>query len=61
MQRMTTRDPEPAMVEVAMYALAAVAPEVSLPDDWPPPTTFTPGQPEETDEPAAAEAQEDES
>jgi len=59
MQRMTTRAPEPAMVEVAMYALAAVAPEVSLPDDWPPPTTFTPGQPEEADEPVAVESEED--
>ncbi|MGQ9732072.1 MAG: DUF1385 domain-containing protein [Candidatus Zipacnadales bacterium] len=37
LQRMTTREPEAPMIQVAMYALAAVAPEVSLPADWPPP------------------------
>lgn len=42
LQRLTTRRPEPAMVQVAIYALAAVAPEVSLPPGWPPPAEITP-------------------
>lgn len=32
LQRLTTRKPEPDQVEVAIYALAAVAPEVDLPE-----------------------------
>jgi uncharacterized protein YqhQ len=36
LQRMTTREPEPSMIEVALYALAGVAPEVSLPVGWAP-------------------------
>ncbi len=40
LQRLTTREPEPQMVDVAIYALATVAPEVSLPVGWPPPQDF---------------------
>jgi uncharacterized protein YqhQ len=47
LQRMTTREPEPAMVQVAMYALAAVAPEVALPGGWAPPTEPMAATPEE--------------
>jgi uncharacterized protein YqhQ len=35
MQVLTTRKPDESQVQVAMYALAAVAPEVQLPEDWP--------------------------
>jgi uncharacterized protein YqhQ len=34
MQKLTTRQPEPEQVEIAIYALAAVAPEVDLPEDF---------------------------
>jgi len=42
LQRLTTRAPGPGMIQVAMYALAAVAPEVTLPVGWPAPTQFRP-------------------
>jgi uncharacterized protein YqhQ len=42
LQRMTTREPEPQMIDVALYALAAVAPEVPLPVGWPPAAQFAP-------------------
>lgn len=42
LQRLTTRAPEPPMIQVAMYALAAVAPEVSLPATWPAAREFKP-------------------
>jgi len=42
LQRLTTREPEPPMVQVAMYALAAVAPEVVLPAGWAEPGEFKP-------------------
>jgi uncharacterized protein YqhQ len=42
LQRLTTREPESPMVQVAIYALAAVAPEVSLPAGWPEPGEFKP-------------------
>jgi uncharacterized protein YqhQ len=35
MQVLTTRKPDEEQVQVAMYALAAVAPEVELPEGWP--------------------------
>ncbi len=37
MQKLTTRRPSPDQVEVAIYALATVAPEVELPADFPAP------------------------
>ncbi len=37
MQKLTTRRPEPEQIEVAIYALAAVAPEVALPEGFPEP------------------------
>ncbi len=37
MQKLTTRRPSPDQVEVAIYALATVAPEVDLPEDLPEP------------------------
>jgi len=45
LQRLTTREPEAPMIQVAMYALAAVAPEVSLPASWPAPAEFEPASP----------------
>ena len=45
LQRLTTREPEPDMIQVAMYALAAVAPEVSLPTGWPAPAELKPPEP----------------
>lgn len=37
MQRLTTRKPGPDQVQIAIYALAEVAPEVQLPDGFTPP------------------------
>ncbi|MEN6401558.1 MAG: DUF1385 domain-containing protein [Armatimonadia bacterium] len=37
MQRLTTRRPNEDQVRIAIYALAAVAPEVSIPEDFAPP------------------------
>ena len=37
MQKLTTRPPAPDQVEVAIYALAEVAPDVSLPEGFPEP------------------------
>lgn len=37
MQRLTTRKPDDDQLRVAIYALSAVAPEVPLPADFPPP------------------------
>ncbi|MEN6641301.1 MAG: DUF1385 domain-containing protein, partial [Armatimonadia bacterium] len=37
MQRLTTRRPNEDLVRIAIYALAAVAPEVSIPEDFAPP------------------------
>ena len=37
LERLTTREPDEEQMAVAIYALAAVAPEVSLPDDFPAP------------------------
>lgn len=45
LQRLTTREPEPRMIDVAIYALAGVAPEVPLPTGWPPPQEFRPASP----------------
>jgi len=45
LQRLTTREPEPRMIDVAIYALAGVAPEVPLPIGWPPPQEFRPTSP----------------
>ncbi len=42
LQRLTTRQPEPSMIQVAIYALAAVAPEVPLPVGWPAAAEFRP-------------------
>jgi uncharacterized protein YqhQ len=42
LQRLTTREPESPMIRIAIYALAAVAPEVSLPVGWPEPGEFKP-------------------
>ena len=42
LQRMTTRQPEKPMLEVALYALAAVAPEVPLPEGLAAPQEFVP-------------------
>ena len=52
LQRLTTREPESPMIQVALYALAAVAPEVVLPAGWPPAHEFGPA--------AAAAVQEEE-
>jgi uncharacterized protein YqhQ len=46
LQRLTTREPEPQMIDVAIYALASVAPEVSLPAGWPPPAEFSAARPD---------------
>ena len=45
LQRMTTREPERGMVDVAIYALAAVASEVPLPAGWPPAAAYGAVQP----------------
>ncbi len=37
LQKLTTRRPDQQQIETAIYALAALAPEVSVPTDWPPP------------------------
>ena len=37
LQRLTTRTPDDAQIRLAIYALATVAPEVSLPADFTPP------------------------
>lgn len=37
MQMLTTRRPDESQVQVAMYALGAVAPEFNVPADWPTP------------------------
>jgi uncharacterized protein YqhQ len=44
LQRLTTREPEAPMIQVAMYALAAVAPEVALPAGWPAPAELKPAK-----------------
>ena len=54
LQRMTTREPEPGMVDVAIYALAAVAPEIPLPAGWPPAAEY------QARNPAAGESRKDE-
>jgi len=41
LQRLTTRKPERGMIEVAITALAHVAPEVPLPANWAPVTIWT--------------------
>jgi len=37
LQKLTTRRPDQQQIETAIYALAALAPEVSIPTDWPSP------------------------
>ena len=54
LQRLTTRKPDRGMIEVAVTALASVAPEVSLPTDWAPVVMWNGAKPvEETAEAAS--------
>ena len=60
LQRLTTRKPDADQIQVALYALAAVAPEYDLPMDWPParrlpmPLHAKQDKPSEATEPQAA-------
>lgn len=58
LERLTTREPDEKQVAVAIYALAAVAPEVSLPDDFHAPEEVRIGKGGALDrkEPGAADA-----
>jgi len=41
LQRLTTRKPTEEQIKIAIYALTTVAPDISLPNDFPPPVPAT--------------------